>query len=158
MSGTPDEKAVTSDLVSTCFQVGERRGHWRKLSWEFPILIVSVAASEPDGKNSEYSFRFELTGFPGIAPECKIWDVATNSLLPTDKRPKGSHRVTEAFKAWGCESVYRPWDRHGGPHNKWTLTHPDLAWHPRRNLAFVLEDLHGLLTSNALAYSVRPAA
>lgn len=158
MSGTLDEKAVTVDLASARFRIGERRGHWHKVSYDFPVLIVAIAAIEPDGKSSEYSFRFELTGFPGIAPECKIWDAATNALLPNDKRPKGSHRVTEAFKSWGCESVYRPWDRHGGPHNNWISTHPDLAWHPKRDLTFILEDLHGLLTSNALAYSNRQAA
>jgi hypothetical protein len=128
------------------------------VSYEFPILIVVIAGIEPDGKDSEYFFRFELTGFPGIAPESKIWDVATNTLLPTNKRPKGSHRVIEAFKSWGSESVYRPWDRHGGPHNNWTSTHPELAWHPKRDLTFILEDLHGLLISNSLAYSNRPAA
>jgi hypothetical protein len=158
VSGALDEKAVAADLASTRFQVGEKRGHWRKVLYEFPILIVAIAGIEFDGKDSEYFFRFQLAGFPGIAPESKIWDVATNALLPTNKRPKGSLRVIEAFKSWGSESVYRPWDRHGGPHNNWTSTHPDLAWHPKRDLTFILEDLHGLLISNSLAHSNRPAA
>lgn len=158
MSDDLTERAVAADLASARFRAGERRGCWRKVSYEFPILIVAIAGIEPDGKDSEYFFRFELTGFPGVAPESKIWDVATNTLLPTNKRPKGSHRVIEAFKSWGSESVYRPWDRHGGPHNNWTSTHPELAWHPKRDLTFILEDLHGLLISNALAYSNRPAA
>jgi hypothetical protein len=152
------EQAVAADLASVRFRVGEKRGRWRKVSWEFPVLIVAISAIEPDGRNSEYFFRFELTGFPGIAPECKIWSFETNSLLPTNMRPKGSHRLIEAFKSWSCESVYRPWDRHGGPHNNWTSTHADLAWHPRRDIAFILEDLYGLLTSNALSYSNWPAA
>lgn len=158
MSGDLAEKTVAADLASPRFRVGERRGHWRKVSYEFPILIVAIAAIEPDGKSSEYSFRFELTGFPGTAPEVKIWDLATDALLSTDKRPKGSHRVNEAFKPWGNGSIYRPWDRHGRLHNNWETAHPDLAWHPRRDLTFILEDLHGLLLSNATVFSNRQAA
>ena len=155
---TPAEKAVAADLASPRFRVGEKRGHWRKVSYEFPLLFVAVAAVEPDGKASEYFFRFELTGFPGIAPEVKIWDLETQAVLAVAKRPKGSTRVIEAFKSWGSDSVYRPWDRNGGPHNNWTTTHPELTWHPKRELAFILEDLHGLLFSNATAHGNRPAA
>jgi hypothetical protein len=36
--------------------------------------------------------------------------------------------------------------------------YPDLAWHPKRDITFTLEDLHGLLNSNALAYSARSAS
>lgn len=158
MSSDHAQNAVVADLASARFRVGERRGYWRKLSCDFPILIISVSAVEPDAKNSEYFFRFELTGFPGAAPEVKIWDVAANTLLAADKRPKGSHRVNEAFKTWGNGSIYRPWDRHGRLHNDWASKHPDLAWHPKRDLTFILEDLHGLLNSNTLAHGNRPAA
>jgi hypothetical protein len=155
---SPSEKAVAADLASPRFRVGVKRGHWRQVSYAFPVLIVAVLAIEPDSSSSEYSFRFELTGFPGTAPEVKIWDCATDALLPTGKRLKGSNRVAEAFKSWGSETVYRPWDRHGGTHNNWATAHPVLAWHPKRDLAFVLEDLHGLLTSNAAAHGNRQAA
>jgi hypothetical protein len=159
VSGDLAERTVASDLASARFRVGERRGRWRKVSCEFPILIVAVAAIEQDGTDSEYFFRFELTGFPGAAPEVKIWDLAANIPLAADKRPKGSNRVIQAFKCWGDElSVYRPWDRHGRLHNNWATAHPDLAWHPKRDLTFILEDLHGLLTSNAAAHCNRTAA
>lgn len=154
----PAEQAVVADLSSARFRAGATRGHWRQILSEFPVLIVAVAAVEPDGSYSEYFFRFELTGFRGIAPEVKIWDCTKNAPLATDKRPKGSNRVTEAFKAWGNDTVYRPWDRQGGGHNNWATSHPNLAWNPKRDISFILEDLHGLLTSNAAACSSRPVA
>lgn len=44
-----------------------------------------------------------MTGFPGAAPEVKIWDFAANIPLAADKRPKGSNRLIQAFKCWGNE-------------------------------------------------------
>jgi hypothetical protein len=150
---SPAERAVAADLASARFRVGVRRGDWRLVSYSFPFLIIAVAACEPDGSSCEYSFRFELTGFPGSAPEVQIWDCGSGAALESGKRPKGSNRVTEAFKSWGNETVYRPWDRKGGVHNNWSTSHPSLAWNPSRDLTFILEDLHGLLTSNAAAIS-----
>lgn len=129
------------------------RRRWRTISYDFPILIVAVAAVEPAGITTEYAFKFELTGYPGTAPEVRVWDCKSNSLLAPEHRPKGSGRVQEAFKSWGNETVYRPWDRSAGAHNNWARDFPELAWHPSRDLAFALEDLHGLLTSNALAHA-----
>src|SRR5438876_259286 len=83
-------------------------------------------------------------GFPGAAPAVRIWDRETDTLLAPDRRPKGSARVQEAFKAWGNETVYRPWDRFAGAHNNWARDFPALAWHSGRDVAFILEDLHGL--------------
>jgi hypothetical protein len=154
----PAEQAVAADLVSARFRIGMKRGYWREVSYAFPILVISVAAVEPDGNSSEYFFRFELTEFPGTAPDVRIWDSETDALLTFDKRPRGSHRVTEAFKSWGNETVYRPWDRAAGAHGNWTTSYPDLAWNARRDLAFILEDLYGLLTSNVTARSSRQAA
>ena len=152
------QKTVDADLSSPRFQVGVARGRWRKIAYEFPILIMAVAAIEPDGNSSEFFFRFELTGFPGKPPEVHIWDFEANAVLAESKRPKGSNRVTQAFKSWGNNSVYRPWDRNGREHNNWAMTHPDLAWHPKRDLAFILEDLHALLVSNGTARGDWPAA
>lgn len=150
---SPAEHAVATDLQSIRFRAGALRGHWRYVSHVFPVLIVAVAAVEPDGSSSEYYFRFELTGFPGIAPAVTIWDCAAGTPLAADNRPKGSSRVTEAFKCWGNQTVYRPWDRQGGAHNNWAAAHPALAWNAGRDLTFIVEDLHGLLTSNAAACS-----
>lgn len=144
----PAVSAVSTDLASVRFRVGLVRGQWRVISYEFPLLIVGVAAVEPDGGASEYTFRFELAGFPGAAPAVQIWDVGAGTTLALEKRPKGSARVVAAFKDWPpSQGIYRPWERAAGPH--FGQPHPSLAWHPKRDLAFVMEDLHGLLTSNA---------
>lgn len=155
---SPAERAIAVDLDSSRFRVGVQRRHWRQVSYAFPILVMALFAIEPDGSSSEYFFHFELTGFPGAAPEVRIWDPSTNTLLAIDKRPKGSARVGEAFKAWGGGSIYRPWDRLAGAHGNWATAYPTLAWNPKRDLTFVLEDLHGLVTSNAAAHGVRPSA
>ena len=154
----PAELAVTADLASARFRVGVKRGHWREVSYVFPILVIAVAAVEPNGNPSEYAFRFEMSGFPGTAPDVRIWDCATDVLLAVDLRPKGSRRVTEAFKSWGNQTVYRPWDRLAGAHNNWSSGYPDLAWNAKRDLTFILEDLYGLLTSNTTAHGIRQAA
>lgn len=147
--GSPAETGVAVDLASPRFRAGTIRGQWRQVSYVFPVLVMAVAAIEPDGSRNEYWFRFELTGFPGTAPEVRIWDCDANVALAQDRRPKGSGRVVEAFKTWGSDTVYRPWERQSGAHNEWANKYPELAWHPKRDLAFILEDLHGLLTSNA---------
>ena len=155
---SPTERAIAVDLNSARFRAGIRRGHWRSVSYTFPILVAAVVAIEPDGSRREYCFRFELTGFPGVAPEVRIWDLATSAMLAVDQRPKGSTRIAEAFKAWGGGTVYRPWDRLAGAHGNWATNYPTLAWNPKRDLTFVLEDLYGLLTSNAAAQRIRTQA
>ena len=155
---SPVERAVAFDLESARFRAGVYRGHWHLVSCTFPILVVAVAAIELDGNPREYCFRFELTGFPSVAPEVRIWDQATNTSRATDQRPKGPTRVTEAFKPWGGGTVYRPWDRLAGAHGNWAINYPTLAWNPKRDLTFILEDLHGLLASNAAARRIRMPA
>jgi hypothetical protein len=145
-----EARAVRADLTSARFRAGVARRQWRLLDQAIPIVVVAVAAIKPDGSAAEYSFRFELNGFPGIAPDVRIWDTQKNAALATELRPTGSARVINAFKVWNSDNtVYRPWERQGGSHNNWTNTHPNLRWHAGRDLAFVLEDLHGLLTFNA---------
>ena len=153
------ENAIYADLSAPHFRAGLLRHQWRQVLFTYPILIVGVAAIEKNGESSEYFFRFELTGYPVVAPEVMIWDCATNKLLPTKQRPTGSPRVNEAFKSWGPpDTIYRPWERTSGTHNDWGKKHPELAWHPKRDLTFILEDLHGLLNSNPRACGNRPAA
>ncbi len=154
----PAQTAIDSDLSSRRFRSGVRRGFWRVVNYAFPNLTIAVAATEPDGAASEYGFRFDLTGFPGTAPIVIIWDFAGDKMLPADRRPRGCARVVEAFKVWNQPTVYRPWDRLAGAHNNWNQTYPQFAWHPKRDITFILEDLHELLNLNACARSVGQAA
>ncbi len=157
-SENPAQTAVNADLGSARFRAGILRKQWRKVSYSFPVLIMGVTAVEPEGAASEYLFRFELSGFPGMAPAAQIWDTETNAVLAAGRRPKGPLRVVEAFKSWQSETVYRPWERTSRTHNNWAQSYPDLAWNPTRDLTFILEDLHGILTSNAAACSPRQTA
>lgn len=143
--------AVDADLSSVRFLVGSLQKRWRIVSFDPPVLFVAISGSLYDDKH-EYIFRFDLTGFPGAAPEVRIWDLENNCLLPLHARPKGSERISAAFKEWGSQTVYRPWERlAGSSHSDWANLHPELLWHPNRGLTFILEDLHGLITSSALA-------
>ena len=153
---TPAETAkqvVAADLRSTRFRAGMATGRWRLLVQDFPAILIAVTSVEPDGRTGEYAFKFELDGYPGLAPSVFIWDVAANMLLEPKHRPKGSNRVQEAFKTWGSNTVYRPWDRAAGAHNNWSRDYPQLAWHSARDITYILEDLHGILSSNLLAHS-----
>jgi hypothetical protein len=150
--------AVTVDLNSARFRAGVKQGRWHVVSQNFPLLYVAVSATEPGGAKSEYFFQFELTNFPGQAPEVYIWDVAENCLLPVAKRPKGPPRTVEAFKDWGSKTVYRPWERRAAAHNNWVSTYQKFLWHPKRDLAFAMEDLHDVLNLNAYAAGARAAA
>jgi len=106
--GNPAADALAADLSAARFQAGVARGQWRIIASEFPLLFIAVAAIEPGGTAGEYSFRLELTGFPGTAPEVRIWDYSAAEPLAQARRPRGSPRVIEAFKTWGHDTVYRP--------------------------------------------------
>ena len=126
----------------------------------FPLLMIVVSVPTGQTTLAEYFFRFELSGFPGVAPAAFLWDVEVNAPLQRTKRPGWSRRVTEAFKEWQPphHPVYRPWERTSGAHHNWAQSFPQLAWNPSRTLSFVLEDLHGLLTSQRLTSSSGTAA
>ena len=157
MMEDPSIARVAADLRHPDFVSGCEEGRWRVVSYEFPILDIAIRATEPDGTGSEYGFRAELSNYAAQAPLVRIWDHARNSPLADDLRPKGGARIRQSFKHWGHDTVYRPWDRKTGPHNNNSTTFPHLAWNPERRLDFILEDLHGILNSNARAQVCRSA-
>lgn len=154
----PSEARVAADLASADFQSGVVAGHWRVISFAYPILDFVVLATEPDGSASEYGFQAELTNYPAVAPKVQIWNHERNCILAAESRPKGGPKVQGAFKHWGDDTVYRPWDRQTGPHCSNTGELPHLAWYPTRTLTFIFEDLYGLLNSNARALRISEAA
>jgi hypothetical protein len=142
------EQTVARDMKKASFLRGAARGRWKVVRFQFPELFIEVAAVDPQGNATSYSFRFLLDGYPNLAPDVRCWDIQANTVLPPPARPQAPHpqRTLEAFKEWG-HGVYRPWDRHGATHNNWAYTHPDLAWHSERDLTFILEDLYELLNA-----------
>lgn len=158
MIADPSAARAAADLEEIGFLSGRDAGRWRIIAHAFPNLDFAISAIEPDGKASEYGFRAELSNFPAVPPMVRIWDHTQNRPLPAPLRPQGGPRVQKTFQQWGSDTVYRPWDRATGPHNNNASAFPHLAWRPDRHLAFIFEDLHGILNSNARAQGVRAAA
>ena len=154
----PAETRVRVDLHDPGLIAGVAAGRWRLQSFGFPLLDFVVAATEPDGKASEYAFRADLTSFPAMSPMVRIWDIERGTPLAPQSRPTGNDRVAKTFQSWGDDTVYRPWDRLTGPHNNNAVTLPHLAWRSDRRLLFIFEDLHGILNLNARAHRLRSAA
>jgi len=154
----PSVVRLNGDRAAPSYLAGIARGIWREVSLNFPILIVEIAATEPDGTAAWYRMRIEASGYPGHPPEVRIWDTAADRALPANLRPKGNSRVQTTFQQWGDDTAYRPWDRKASVHNNFREKHPQLAWHAGRDLAFILEDLHGILNLNARQRGVRSAA
>ena len=155
--------ALAADLRSPCFRLGERRGLWRVIDNAFPVVLVGVAGYDAAGNPNEWTFRLELTGYPAAAPEARIWDIERNAVLAANLRPTGNRRLTEAFKHWGSDTVYRPWERSSGPHfmcggSPQPASISNLYWGPSKDLAFILEDMHEVLNSDACARRAGKAA
>jgi hypothetical protein len=151
-------RRADEDLTSPAFLAGERAGRWTIVSWAFPKLVVEISATEPDGTASRYRFNVELSNYPAAAPHVRIWDRQLDAPLSPTARPKGGHRVQTAFQPWQSDTVYRPWERISATHNNFHSLFPQLAWHPKRTLAFILEDIYGILNLNARVSRVRQAA
>lgn len=147
------KEAIEADLASAPFRVGVATKRWKTVSFEYPKLVIEIAGTTPGGVPCPYFFRFLLDGFPTLAPDVRCWDFAADTVLPAERRPKGTARTSEAFKEWG-HGVYRPWERNGRLHNNWENSHPHLAWNPARNITFIIEELYGLCN----AYPARPSA
>lgn len=149
---------IEGDLATEGFRAGCDGGRWRVVDFVYPRLDFKVSAIDLDGTATEYGFRADLTNYPGLAPEVKLWNLEEDRKPLAGERPKGGNRVTETFKDWGSGTVYRPWDRHTGPHNNNAVAKPHLAWRKDRDLTFIFEDLHGILVSNGRKVAARAAA
>lgn len=149
----PDERVLRAHLDSGRFLAGVEAGWWWLVSVEWPIAIVMVSAAPRTGAPGEFAIRFELNGYPNTAPTGCIWDVEANTPLAPLLRPKGAD-VGLIFRTdgWvgGPNAMYAPWDRLAlQTHANWLREAPHLAWHPRRDLIFILDNLHRLFHEDA---------
>ena len=149
---------ILVDLEDEEFADGVLAGRWRVVAFDYPRLDFVIAAIQPNGCPCEFSFRADLTNYPATAPMVQIWDLVKDCPLAVSERPKGGPRVVDAFKSWGSDTVYRPWDRLTGPHNSNARNKPHLSWHSNRRIVFIFEDIYGLLNSNARTASLRKIA
>src|SRR3546814_14482233 len=58
----------------------------------------------------------------------------------------------------GYGGIYRPWQRGAAAHNDWANKRLDLAWHSRRDLTFIMEQLYALASEQASWLAYRAAA
>ena len=158
MIADPSAARVVEDLRDMNFVGGRDAGYWRIIACAFPVLDFAIRATEPNGAETEYGFRAELSNYPAQAPMVRIWDHGANTPLVVERRPKGGQRVQITFQQWGSDTVYRPWERMTGPHGDNAARYPHLAWRPERRLTFIFEDLYGILNSNARSQRLRVAA
>lgn len=149
---SPDEQVLRAHLESAAFRIGEADGHWRLESLTWPYGVITVAAAARTGAPSEYSFRFELTGYPEIGPTGCIWDFSSDAPLPGPRRPKGADgQILQLFRDNWMEgkALYAPFDRvalvdHG---TAWADQWPMSKWTRDRDLTFVLRHIHEELNS-----------
>jgi hypothetical protein len=149
---SPDEQVLRAHMESAAFRIGATDGHWRLESLTWPYAVITVAAPTRTGAPSEFSFRFELTGYPEIAPTGCIWDFSSDAPLPGLRRPKGADgQILQLFRDNWMEgkALYAPFDRvalvdHG---TAWADQWPMSKWTRDRDLTFVLRHIHDELNS-----------
>jgi len=116
-------------LSSPEYQSGEIEGRWGSIINEngptWPVFFFWVSNST----GNKFNFKFDLSGYPKLAPTGVLWDLENNSVLAPDKRPNNSKRAQQAFKHWGKECNYLPCDRLAFEgHSDWPNLHPALIW------------------------------
>lgn len=149
---SPDEQVLRAHLAGAAFQIGVADGRWRLESLTWPYAVITVAAEARTGAPGEFTFRFELTGYPVTAPAGCIWDLGSNAPLEGSRRPKGGDsQVLQLFRDnWmDGKALYAPFDRvaladHG---TAWADQWPMSKWTPDRDLVFVLNQIHNELNS-----------
>lgn len=149
----PDEMTLRAHLEGARFQIGVAEGRWRLADLTWPYALIAVSAAPHQGAPSEFSFRFELSGYPEIAPTTCIWDVAAGTPLPGSGRPKGPDgQILQLFRDNWLEgrALYAPFDRlaiadHGA---SWADQWPLSKWTRDRDLTFLLgriyDELHAV--------------
>jgi len=149
---SPDEEVLRAHLEEAAFQIGVAESRWHLQSFTWPHAVIAVAAAPRAGAPDQFTFRFDLTGYPESAPTGCIWDLDSNAPLPGARRPKGADgQILQLFRDNWMEgkALYAPFDRvalaeHG---TAWADQWPMSTWTRQRDLTFVLRHIHDELTS-----------
>ena len=157
-----DRFTLGMHLRKTSFQAGVEEKRWEVLRNDFPLLEVRVFGRSP-GVTHSMDFQLKCDGFPAIGPFVQNWDARTGSRPPPPPTDTAAPSVIDALKEWSEHGnvyggIYRPWQRGAAGHNNWAKLRPDLAWHPHRELTFIMEQLYGLVSEQALWLAFREAA
>ena len=139
------------------FQNGVDKGRWEILSKEdfpeWPKVVIRIKARAKKENPDFFSFRFDLSGYPSIAPTCCIWDEENNVILENSKWPKGPTYVSKVFNSgWKREALYCPCDRIAMEgHDNWKADHPHLYWRSDFTIVKYLQFIYDLLNSDDYA-------
>jgi hypothetical protein len=146
----PDERALIADLAGARFRDGADRGFWRKVSLDWPFVLVAVSAASRPGSPTEFLLKMDCTDYPAQAPTACPWDFETNGILDPNKRPKGDRAARVFRHDWeGGRALYAPWDRVGlNGHDEWPAKYGRSMWHSGRDLSFYLQNVHDLLNDD----------
>jgi len=156
----PDATLFVQHVAGPEFQAGIDRGDWGFLTEDpahqnWPVVIIWVSAREKPGKPDRYYFRFELSGYPAIAPTACPWDAANNRRLDNALWPRGNALVSRTFNyGWNASALYTPCDRLAMTgHDIWKTQFPNLWWQPSFTIVVYLSFIHSLLHSSDYARS-----
>ena len=148
---SPDERAFREHLTSARFQEGVTRGRWwivGDVGW--PVVLVAVTAAPRDSAPSKYVLRFDLTGYPEMAPTATPWNQTTGDVLGQELRPKGES-VGHVFRTdWeDGKALYAPFDRVAlNSHSNWKTQYRRRAWDSSKDLTWLLQILHEMLNND----------
>jgi hypothetical protein len=152
---TPDERTYRQHIARGRFRVGVDRGDWWLMRDAWPNPIIAVAAAARVGAPVEFSFRFDLNGYPVPGPTAQPWDAEVDSPLAHELWPAGTGRVEAVFnpgwKPYEHEhALYHPIDRLAVKgHTDWASQDPASIWDASRmDIVDYLKVIHDLLHSS----------
>jgi hypothetical protein len=155
---SPAQRTLETQFNCVRFLSGVEDGRWelQRLAW--PHVYVRVTGRDPDsGRTFSHDFHLECAGFPDPGPFVERWsheNNATHGGLPAAPAT-GAPGFVEAMKEWNG-GIYRAWNRNAAVHNDWATKRPDEAWHPKRDIVFIMEHLYALTTEQAVWLATRP--
>ena len=154
----PDTLLFNQHVNDADFQSGIDQGMWGIQDYDpeypaWPIVLIWIQATAKLGCPDKYFFRFDLNGYPSIAPTACPWDATTNVRLDNSMWPKGSQFVSKTFNfSWKPDALYAPCDRVAMPgHEPWQTEFPELWWQSSFKINAYLNFLHRLLNSSDYA-------
>lgn len=156
----PDTAIFHQHVIDAVFQTGVDKNMWAMVDENpeyptWPFIIIWIKAAIKKDRPDKYYFRFDLSGYPNIAPTACPWNSETNSRLENHLWPRGSKFIKNTFNyGWNPNALYAPCDRLAMPgHDGWKTQFPDLWWQPSFKINVYLNFIYRLLNSSDYANS-----
>jgi hypothetical protein len=152
-----DKAMLIKHLSEAKFQIGLDKVSWEIASLtdfpDWPYVIIRIRAKRKVDCPDMYSFRFNLTNYPSIAPTCMIWDEAKEEILEDSNWPKGARYVSSVFNpGWRKDALYCPLDRVAlEGHETWKENLPEYYWRAGFTIVNYLQFIYDLLNSDDYA-------